>query len=88
MPVISVFFGITIRMYFDDHPPAHIHATYQGQEALVAIESGEVIAGNLPRKAAALVKDWCLNHRDDLASNWVKGQALQPMERIPGADND
>jgi hypothetical protein len=26
MPTISQFYGITIRMYFDDHPPPHFHA--------------------------------------------------------------
>jgi hypothetical protein len=57
MPVISCFFGIYIRMYFDDHAPPPIHAEYQGYEAFVAIASGEVISGHLPRKAARLVKE-------------------------------
>jgi hypothetical protein len=25
MPIISSFFGIYVRMYFDDHPPPHVH---------------------------------------------------------------
>jgi hypothetical protein len=33
MPEISRFFGIVIRMYFDDHNPPHIHAFYAGNEA-------------------------------------------------------
>lgn len=24
MPILSVFFGIVIRMWHDDHPPPHI----------------------------------------------------------------
>ena len=35
MPIISTFFGIIIRMFFDDHAPPHFHAEYQGQDALV-----------------------------------------------------
>jgi hypothetical protein len=35
MPEISRFFGIVIRMYFDDHSPPHIHAIYAGNEAQV-----------------------------------------------------
>ncbi|MFK0570419.1 DUF4160 domain-containing protein [Endozoicomonas sp.] len=35
MPVISSFFGIYIRMYHADHAPPHIHAAYQGHEALI-----------------------------------------------------
>jgi Domain of unknown function (DUF4160) len=52
MPTISYFYGITILMRYNDHPPPHFHAVYQGFEALVQIENGEVIAGVLPRTAA------------------------------------
>jgi hypothetical protein len=38
MPEISRFFGIVIRMYFDDHNPPHIHAAYAGYEGQVGIE--------------------------------------------------
>lgn len=88
MPVISYFFGIYIRMYFDDHPPPHFHVEYQGHEAFVAIETGEVIDGRLPRKAAKLVKDWCLEHQAELRDNWRRAVAIKPLQRIPGADND
>ena len=88
MPVISYFFGIYIRMYFDDHAPPHFHVEYQGHEAFVAIETGETIAGRLPRRAAKLVKEWCLEHQGELAENWRRAVALEPLQRIPGADND
>jgi hypothetical protein len=39
MPVISVFFGIAIRMYYEDHDPPHIHAEYQGQRAKFDFEA-------------------------------------------------
>jgi hypothetical protein len=88
MPVISYFFGIYIRMYHDDHPPPHVHVEYQGHEAFVAIATGEVLQGSLPTRAARLVKDWCVEHRSELDSNWQRAQALEPLERISGADND
>ena len=50
MPVISYFFGIYVRMYFDDHAPSHVHVEYQGCEALVAIEDGQILSGRLPNK--------------------------------------
>ena len=28
MPTISMFYGILIRMYFNDHAPAHFHVQY------------------------------------------------------------
>ena len=88
MPVISYFFGIYVRMYFDDHLPPHVHVEYQGAEALVAIETGELIEGRLPRKAAKLIKEWCADHQDALWDNWQRAIALQPLRRIAGADND
>ncbi|MEH3101793.1 DUF4160 domain-containing protein [Sphingomonas adhaesiva] len=88
MPVISLFFGIVIRMYFDDHPPPHFHASYQGFEAFVRIEDGEIAQGSLPRKAARIVRQWALDHRDELMANWQRGVDLLPMEMIAGADLD
>lgn len=54
MPVISYFFGIYIRMYHDDHNPPHFHVEYQGHEALMAIETGEILSGR-PNKAVKLI---------------------------------
>jgi len=33
MPVISTFFGIVIRILYQEHRPPHFHAAYQGQQA-------------------------------------------------------
>jgi len=44
VPRISAFYGIVIEMYFGDHPPPHFHALYAGEEALIVINTGEVIA--------------------------------------------
>ena len=88
MPIISTFFGIIIRMWHDDHPPPHVHVEYQGFEALVKIETGEVSHGQLPKKAAALVKEWCVKHQSELLDNWQRAQNFEPLERIQGADYD
>ena len=57
MPILSVFFGIIVRMWHDDHPPPHIHVEYQGFEALVDVRTGEVRQGRLPGRAATIVKE-------------------------------
>ena len=88
MPILSVFFGIIVRMWHDDHPPPHVHVEYQGFEALVAIQTGEISEGRLPRKAAAIVKEWCLRHQNELYANWQRAQHFEPLERIQGADYD
>jgi len=88
MPIMSVFFGIIIRMYHDDHPPPHFHAAYQGLEAFVRISDGEILIGTLPKKAARIVRQWALDHQAELMANWERGEALEPMQLIPGADQD
>lgn len=42
MPTICVFYGITVRMYYDDHNPPHFHAFYGESAAKVAIDNGEI----------------------------------------------
>jgi hypothetical protein len=88
MPVLSIFFGIIVRMWHDDHPPPHIHVEYQGFEALVDIQTGSVSKGKLPRKVAAIVGDWCHDHRQELLDNWDRAQRFEPLEHIQGADRD
>lgn len=88
MPVISYFFGIYVRMYHADHGPPHFHVEYQGHEALVVIESGEILAGRLPGRALRLVREWADEHKIELMENWQHAQNLEPLDRIPGADVD
>jgi hypothetical protein len=82
MPRISSFYGIVIVMYFDDHPPPHFHARYGEHEAQVAIATGEVIHGLLPRSASKLVKEWAALHRDELLDDWQRAERAEPLVSI------
>lgn len=42
-------------MFYNDHAPPHFHAEYGEYEAIYAIGSVEVLRGDLPRRAHALV---------------------------------
>jgi len=55
MPVIARFYGILIKMYYDDHEPAHFHAEYAEDEAVISIETLAVIAGGLSPRALGMV---------------------------------
>jgi Domain of unknown function (DUF4160) len=88
MPTVSFFFGIMIRMYLRDHGIPHFHAIYQGDDAVFDIATGEVVEGSLPKAATRIVREWTIAHREDLLANWDRARARQPLERIPGADND
>ena len=86
MPTIAEFYGLSIRMYYNDHEPPQVHAYHAGLEALVAIADGEVIEGELPRTALRIVKDWALLRREALRDNWRRARESRPLQRIPGPD--
>lgn len=82
MPTISQFFGIIIRMYYDDHNPPHFHAYYGDDEAIISIETLVILDGSLPKRAKALVLEWADGHRDELLENWRLGEIHSPLLTI------
>lgn len=80
VPTISVFCGIVVAMFFDEHPPPHFHARHAESKARVEIATGEIIDGELPRRAARLVREW--THRDELEENWRRARGKRPLERV------
>ncbi len=70
MPTISTFYGIMVRMFFNDHPPPHLHARYGEFEAAVEIGTLEVLEGELPRRALDLVGERAMMHREELLQEW------------------
>jgi hypothetical protein len=82
VPIISVFFGIIVRMFYREHEPVHFHAEYQGQEAKFNLD-GEMIAGNIRSKTARrLIRQWAALHRRELEVNWKNMKAGRHLERI------
>ncbi len=82
MPIISRFFGIIIRMFFNEHAPPHFHAEYGEYRAIVDIRSLTVTDGKLPRRAAELVLDWAELHQGELLRDWELCQHHQQPEEI------
>ncbi len=84
MPVLSRFYGIIIRMYFQqaEHNPPHIHALYGDDMAEIIIQTGEVLEGHLPPKALAMVREWISLYKNDLLEMWdtQEFKALSPLE--------
>ena len=83
MPVLSRFYGIIIRMYFQqaEHNPPHIHAIYDEDMAAVDIQTGEVLEGHLPPKALAMVQEWAAIHKADLLHMW-ETQEFKPLSPL------
>jgi hypothetical protein len=82
MPTISQFFGIFIRMFFDDHAPPHFHAKYNEHQAVIDIARLEVMEGHLPRRALSLVLDWAELHQAELLADWELCSSKQPPLNI------
>ena len=71
MPTICIFYGIVIKMYWNEHAPPHFHAFYAEHQALFNIRTLTVMEGNLPRRATSLVLDWTELHQAELLENWA-----------------
>lgn len=72
MPVLSMFFGIIVRMYREiggRHNLPHVHAEYSGQEVAVSLD-GTVLEGSIPRNKMRLLLAWIEIHREELEANW------------------
>ncbi len=82
MPRISEFYGIAIYMYFSDHNPPHFHAIYAEHEALIRVDNGSTIGGELPKTAARLVEQWRAANEAELARNWDLAQVPAPLLSI------
>jgi Domain of unknown function (DUF4160) len=86
VPQISHFYGVTIRMYFDDHPPPHFHARAAEHNAKVRIDTLEVIDSSLRRRELRLVLAWAEMHVGELDLNWRrarKGVTLPAIDPLP-----
>lgn len=82
MPEISLFYGIRVTMYYDDHNPPHFHVEYAGNKAIIDILNASVMRGALPNKQLKLVLAWCVLHQDELMQNWELSKQSLPLNTI------
>jgi hypothetical protein len=86
MPEVSRFFGISVRMYFDDHNPPHFHAIYAEAEVEVGIDPLTVLRGRFPQRALGMVLEWAALHQTELLANWDRlrndeaAQTIHPLD--------
>ena len=72
MPEISRFYGIVVKMLYNDdgqHHKPHIHAYYGEFEASVALD-GEILEGKLPIKQYRMLSGWMAIHEKELYEAW------------------
>ena len=81
MPRISIFFGIVIYMYYDEHVPPHFHAIYEGSEAMFDL-NGDFLKGAMAPRAVKLVREWANLHKGELEENWERARRNMPLNWI------
>ena len=88
MPVISIFYGVTVLMYYFDnkkHRQPHIHVESGDDEAVISIPDGGVLEGDLRTAKLKLVQAWIEIHKEELIRDWglaVSGQAISKIEPL------
>jgi len=88
MPVISMFYGLIVRMYYFDekkHKSAHIHVQYGEQHVVISIPEGKVLDGELKQNKLKLVLAWIEIHQEELMANWqlaVEGQKVFSIDPL------
>ncbi len=82
MPEICRFYGIVIKIFFDEDNPPHFHAEYADFEALIEIDTLAVFAGSLPPRALGLVMEWASLHQKELHKAWQDAQTQKPIGKI------
>jgi hypothetical protein len=86
MPTISTFFGIVIRMHWEDHARPHFHAVYAEQEASYQIFPLRNTKGYISERANRLVREWATLHREELLAEWDALSRHQPTMWINGLE--
>jgi hypothetical protein len=82
MPEINRFFGVIIRMYYDEHNPPHFHAIYGKQEIQVTLDPIGILHGRLPNRATSMGIEWAALHQRELLANWEQMRKDQPPDKI------
>lgn len=82
MPKVCEFFGISIYFYYSDHPPAHFHARYQGEDAVFELRTLAMTEGRLTPRVRAMVVEWAVQHLPELNRAWEQCRAGEPPAHI------
>lgn len=87
MPELSRFYGVIIKIQYEDHCPPHVHVWYGGRErARMRISDTSLMSGSLPRVHLAAVILWMDLHKTELSRAWeatLKGHRPSKIAPLP-----
>jgi len=69
-------------VYTNEHPPAHFHAKYAENQAVIDIESMTLTEGFLPTAQRRKVLEWAVTRKDKLLNAFAASRAHEKVEPI------
>lgn len=84
MPEISRFYGLVIKLLYNDeeqHHKPHVHVKYGEYKASVGLD-GEVLAGQIPVKQYRMLAAWLVIHEEELYRAWNLAVAGKPFDKV------
>lgn len=88
MPVLSMFYGIIVRMYYTriiNSTTCRVLVEFADFSAVLSISDSSVLTGSLLHSKLRLVEAWMEIHRDELMANWslaVRGEEVFKVEPL------
>ena len=86
MPVLSMFYGIIIRMQSEKggkHHVPHIHVICGDDESVFSLD-GEKLEGTIQNSKMKLVAAWIEIHKEELKADWkLLEEGEQPFKIEP-----
>nr|WP_180487138.1 DUF4160 domain-containing protein [Treponema socranskii] len=84
MPVLSMFYGIIIRMQSErggKHHVPHIHVICGDDESVFSLD-GEKLEGTIQNSKMKLVVAWIEIHKEELKADWKLLEEGEPFFKI------
>ena len=85
MPEISRFYGLVIKLLYNDdeqHHKPHVHVKYGEYKASVGLD-GEILAGQIPVKQYRMLSAWLVIHEEELYRAWNLAVQGEHFDKIP-----
>ena len=74
MPTLHRFGNCKLQMFAREHGVPHVHLAFPEGKAVLAIDTGELLAGKLPRHGADEARAWIAANRAMLLARWAELQ--------------
>ncbi|MEN0051849.1 MAG: DUF4160 domain-containing protein, partial [Bacteroidota bacterium] len=62
--------GVKIQLFFKDHAPPHFHTSIAEFKAIISIEDGGILEGELPKNKKKEILSWAAENKEILMEIW------------------